>query len=89
MRHRARFGSFVLAIGFLAAASACAPRVVLLDRQTVLEEEAAGDWPDFEARLRESTKVSDATPFPSVDQGASKKRRATMLNGEATTSAQR
>jgi hypothetical protein len=82
-----RFASFFVGMTLTLGASSCAPRVILLDRQTVLEEEAAGDWPDFEARLRDSAKVAGAEPFPSVDQSAAKRRRATVLNGESTTAA--
>lgn len=66
----------------------CAAKVYMLDRQTVLEEEAAGEWPDMESRLKKQTKVSGATPFPAVEQSAAKKRRYSVLNGEATTELQ-
>jgi hypothetical protein len=78
------------ALLFLASLSlsGCAAKVYMLDRQTVLEEEAAGEWPDMESRLKKQAKVSGATPFPAVEQSAAKKRRYSVLNGEATTELQ-
>jgi hypothetical protein len=80
----------VAALLFLASLSlsGCAAKVYMLDRQTVLEEEAAGEWPDMESRLKKQAKVSGATPFPAVEQSAAKKRRYSVLNGEATTELQ-
>ncbi len=78
--------SILLAAG--TALSGCAAKVYMLDRQTVLEEEAAGEWPEMEARLRKQAKVQGATAFPAVEQSAAKKRRYSVLNGEATTELQ-
>ena len=65
--------------------SACAPTVYLLDRQTVLEEEAAGEWPSLEASIQKQAHASGPTEFPSVEQSAAKKRRYSTLNAESTS----
>jgi hypothetical protein len=82
-----RTGSILLVLSFMSLAG-CAAKVYMLDRQTVLEEEAAGEWPEMEARLKKQAKVSGATPFPSVEQSDAKKRRYSILTGEATTELQ-
>ena len=41
---------------FFAFMSSCLPEVHFIDRPTVMEEESAGDWPDFELLLRPSVK---------------------------------
>ncbi len=81
---RSRFAQLLpLILGF--SLNACAAKVYLLDRQTVLEEEAAGEWPELESRIQKQAKVIGATPFPSTQESGSKKRRTSILNGEATT----
>ena len=42
----------------------CAPQIYLLDRQTVLEDEAAGEWPQFEKDLVLKSAAQDPTPYP-------------------------
>ncbi len=42
----------------------CAPKVYIIDRQTVLQEQAAGDWPDFEESLLQSLKKKNPVPLP-------------------------
>lgn len=62
----------------------CAPRVTLLDRQTILEEEAAGDWPQFEEQLLKKGVRHGVTPFPSTPLNAKKSRLYSTLQGEMT-----
>jgi hypothetical protein len=76
-------GLALLAI-LLLALPACAPTVYLLDRQTVLEEEAAGEWPSLEASIQKQAKASAPTEYPTVEQSAAKRRRYSTLNAEST-----
>jgi hypothetical protein len=87
IKHFVKPAAAVLAFASMSL-SGCAAKVYMLDRQTVLEEEAAGEWPDMETRLKKQAKISGATPFPAVEQSAAKKRRYSVLNGEATTELQ-
>ncbi len=64
--------------------SACAPKIYVIDRQTVLEEEAAGDWPQFEKDVIERAKKQGPTPLSKVPENARRKRLYSVLHGELT-----
>ncbi len=52
--------------------SACVPDIYLIDRQTVLELEASGAWPEldqkFKAQLQSASPVSLEEAGPKVEQ---------------------
>lgn len=73
--------SLALAILFLPA---CAIKVYLVDRQTVLEDEAAGEWPEFEKQIMSRSLACAPEPFPVVAQSPNKARLFNVLNGELT-----
>ncbi len=60
----------------------CSPKVYLLDRQTILEEEAAGDWPNFEKILLEKTKAQGPAPFIQTQNSSRRERLYRVLNGQ-------
>jgi hypothetical protein len=60
----------------------CAIRPVIKDRHTVLEDEAAGEWPDFNRDAASHLEQAGPTPFAKVDDNAKKKRLYNVLNGE-------
>jgi hypothetical protein len=60
----------------------CAPKIYLIDRQTVLEEEAAGEWPEFEKKLIEQSQAKGPTPYSKADLGARNQPLYEVLNGE-------
>ena len=62
--------------------TACAPKIYLIDRQTVFEQEAAGEWPDFEREIYGNSIVSSPIAFPSTPITARKQRLYNVLNGE-------
>lgn len=76
-----------LPIGFLTALgiSGCSPKIYLIDRQTVLEDEAAGEWPDFEKEMIEKSKAQGPTPFVKTANNAKKERLYNVLSGELTS----
>jgi hypothetical protein len=76
--------SIGLSLGLLLGTAACSPKVYLIDRQTILEEEAAGEWPDFQKELLEKTKSDGPTPFVKTQNNAEKNRLYHVLNGELT-----
>ena len=77
-----RFLRFLAAPMALPLLLACSPKVYLIDRQTVLEEEAAGEWPDFEKLLIEKATKKGPTPFAKSDVQANQSRIYNVLNGE-------
>lgn len=60
---------------------ACVPKVYVIDRQTVLEDEAAGEWPEFERELLKKSKAHGPTPFSKVEMSKSRARLYNVLNG--------
>jgi hypothetical protein len=79
-----KFVKFVGFVGVLGL-SACSPKIYLIDRQTVLEDEAASEWPEFEKDLLEKSKAIGPTPFAKTNNTARKERLYNVLNGELTT----
>ena len=57
---------------------------VFIDRQTLLENEAAGDWPDMEALFLRKGLSQGPEPYPETGNRAGKKRVYTVLNGDLT-----
>lgn len=78
----------LLSTGFLIfLTTACAPKIYVTDRQTVLEEEAAGDWPQFEKELIEKSQARGPAPFGQVrnqmrGKNARQSRIFNVLNGD-------
>ncbi len=72
---------------FLALAS-CAPNIYVQDRHTILEDEAAGEWPDFEKDLVTKSKESGPTAFQKLPANEKKKRLYNVLNGELVSEAE-
>ena len=78
----------VAALG-LVAELGCSPKIYLVDRQTVLEDEAAGEWPEFEKEILAKAKAQGPTPFPQSQDSERKDRLYQVLNGELTTPSER
>jgi hypothetical protein len=74
-------GFFGIGVFFIFA---CTPKVYVIDRQTVLQESAAGEWPQFEKTLVPQIKQKSPTKFskssPAEDERG--KRLYRVLNGE-------
>ena len=70
---------FLLSLGFL---SACSAKVYVLDRHTILEDEAQGDWPQFEKQLIEASKEKGPVALGKVEMSEKKQRLYHILNGE-------
>jgi hypothetical protein len=67
--------------------TACTAKVYVIDRHTVMEDEAAGEWPDFEKEILNKSKQMGPTSFQKVPINARKKRLYNVLNGEPNESA--
>jgi hypothetical protein len=72
--------AFAAMLGIATACTFKAPNVI--DRHTIMEDEAAGEWPDFEKDSRERTETMGPTAFQKVDNSAKKARLYNVLNGE-------
>ncbi len=72
----------VLMFGLLLGGVGCAPTIHVIDRHTVLEDEAAGVWPDFEKQLKVGSTDPLPVPFPKTAVNARKKRLYNVLDAE-------
>jgi len=74
----------------LVGLSACVslPDVYLIDRHTVMEEEASGEWPELEARFRQQAVKSGPTNLAEEPLEQRKERAFRVLNGEFTKTGQ-
>ncbi len=73
--------SFPLA-ALLLSLVACSPKVYVIDRTTVLEEEAAGAWPDLESKWKKSQVKKAPQAFHSNDSSAKQKRLTRVLESD-------
>lgn len=58
------------------------PDVYLIDRHTVMETEAAGDWPELENRFREQSPQTGPTNLSVEPNTARHERAFRVVNGE-------
>lgn len=63
---------------------ACTPKVYIVDRQTLLYEQAAGEWPEFEKSLLPLVIYRNPVPFAQspVNENERNKRLYRVLQGE-------
>ena len=68
----------------LVSLSACVslPDVYLIDRHTVMEEEASGEWPELESRFRQQAVKSGPTNLAEETVERRRERAFRVLNGE-------
>lgn len=78
----AALGAILAIFGLLLFISGCSPKIYLVDRHTVLEEEAAGEWPEFERALLEKSTSLGPVPYPKTALTEEQKRLYRILNGE-------
>jgi len=67
--------------------SSLVPDVYLVDRHTVMEADAAGDWPQLEERLRADLNKGPQ-PFTGLDDRLEQEAAFQLLNDELTTADQ-
>lgn len=67
---------------FLLGCASCAPKIYVVDRQSVFEQESAGDWPQFEKEVLNTSVSEGPTPFAKVPITEKKARLFKVLNGE-------
>lgn len=62
----------------------CTPKVYVIDRQTVLQEQAAGEWPEFTMNLVPLVKHKNPVSFSQSPPSESEKNKRLyrVLNGE-------
>lgn len=73
---------FFLFSGLLLSTTGCSPKFYIIDRHTLMEDEAAGEWPEYEKEFLKNAPQSGPTAFQKVEQSAKKKRLYNTLHGE-------
>ena len=76
--------SAILFLGF----TACTPKVYVIDSHTVLEDEAAGEWPQFDKDRQAKSAEKGPVPFPKVPTSGAEERLFNVLNGEMVGTSQ-
>lgn len=74
----------LLALPLAIASVGCSIKLYKVDQQTVLEDEAAGEWPEFEKEILSKAQSGVPTPFPTVAASARKARLFNVLNTTAS-----
>lgn len=65
-------------VGLALSASACIPDVYLIDRQTVLELEASGDWPELDQKFQAQTLTQGPVPLEETRDQVSGRKMFSM-----------
>lgn len=58
---------------------------VFIDKQTMMEEDAGGDWPDFEKKYHDDLLKKEPEAFDQTDDSKRKKRMYRILNSDLQT----
>ena len=58
------------------------PDVYLVDRHTLMEADAAGEWPELEARLAEQGIKNASEPYAGIDEQLDEQAGFRALNAE-------
>lgn len=77
-----RHSSYLALVFPLLMLGGCIPDVYLVDRHTVMEMEASGDWPQLDKVFYEEVQTAGPVPFINDPESKRKKRAKNMLNGE-------
>lgn len=77
-----KFFSFFLSLATLVAvcglSTACAPKVYVIDRATLLEEESGGEWPQIDELQRKKLLKTSPAALKSLD-GSTQKEKLTRI----------
>lgn len=76
--------SLALIFLYLSCLSACVPNVYLIDRPTLMEEEAAGDWPDLGQTLEKKEVSKHPVPLTPQQMKRKDERVTQTLLGDIT-----
>jgi len=72
----------LLLVFFSLSGCVALPDVYLIDRHTVMEAEASGEWPELEQRLSQQALKLGPEPLLIKAEDPRKKRAFNVLNGE-------
>ncbi|MBF0314049.1 MAG: hypothetical protein HQK50_03315 [Oligoflexia bacterium] len=70
------------ALAILVAVTSCAPTIYFVDRQTLMESEAAADWPEFEASAESRLLHKGPSTLAPQKESMKGKKFNRLLNGD-------
>jgi len=76
----------LLLTGCSGLANKLVPDVYLVDRHTLTEADAAGEWPKLEARLTEQTIKNASEPYAGINNLPDEQKSFPALNAEYASS---
>ncbi len=62
--------------------TSCVPDVYLIDRQTVLELEASGDWPELDKEFQKKQLSAGPLPLEKTEDAVEKRQIFTMTHAD-------
>ncbi len=62
--------------------SACSAKLVVVDRQTIIEQESAAQWPDFEKQVQKKLEKRGPSFFAKEKDSKKKQKLLNLLNSE-------
>jgi hypothetical protein len=74
--------STVSLTALIALVSACTPTLYMVDRPTLIEEQAAGEWPDLERESEAHALKTQPEPLTPQQMGRKDERVLQTLEGE-------
>lgn len=77
----------ILAVLLILAAAACAPKVYVIDRATILEEESGGDWPSVDEAQRKKLLKTSPTALKTLDGSGRKEKLTRILEPDESVTA--
>jgi hypothetical protein len=78
----------LLSLGFLGLA-ACAPKVYVIDRATILEEESGGEWPSVDEAQRKKLLKTSPSPQKTSDRSGQKEKLTRILEPDESVTTDR
>jgi hypothetical protein len=73
---------FLFLFLLLATCVSCTAKVYVIDRHTVLEDEAAGEWPELDKQVVNGYLEKGPIPFQKTEINTRKKKLYNVLSGE-------
>lgn len=79
---------FILSTAFISIAllsTACAPKVYVIDRATILEEESGGEWPQVDAAIRQKLLKTSPSAMKTTESSDRQNKLTRTLEPDEST----
>ena len=82
-----RFENVLKLIFSMNLITSCSPSIHLIDRQTILELEASGDWQELDQKFQEKELASGPLPLPKARPDADRTRLFRLTHSDSNNDA--